>query len=313
LAAPPIQFDLTDLRLFVLTAEERNLTRAAARQNLSLAATSARIKALEAQSGLLLFTREARGVRLTPPGEAFLHHARGVLRQADQLRADLLEYGEGLGGHVRVFANTTAVTDFLPEILPGFLSANPRVSIDLQEKPNAEIPRGVLVGRSDIGIVAGPVDTLNLRSIHFSTDRLVLVTSRRHPFARRRRISFAETLDEDAVGMQQGSTLETFLSNMTSQLGRQLKMRIQLSSFDAMCRMIGAGVGVGVVPESAARRNQGNMNLALVELTDAWSVRERYILVRDNESLPAYAEALVDAIRSHYREARPPTGAKSHP
>ena len=313
MAAPPIQFDLTDLRLFVLTAEERNLTRAAARQNLSLAAASARIKALEAQSGLLLFAREARGVRLTPPGEAFLHHARGVLRQAEQLRADLLEYGEGLGGHVRVFANTTAVTDFLPEILPGFLSANPRVSIDLQEKPNAEIPRGVLVGRSDIGIVAGPVDTLNLRSIHFSTDRLVLVTSRRHPFARRKRIGFAETLDEDAVGMQQGSTLETFLSNMTSQLGRQLKLRIQLSSFDAMCRMIGAGVGVGVVPESAARRNQGSMNLALVELTDAWSVRERYILVRDNESLPAYAEALVDAIRAHYQKAGPATGAKSRP
>jgi DNA-binding transcriptional LysR family regulator len=313
LAAPLIQFDLTDLRLFVLTAEERNLTRAAARQNLSLAAASARIKSLEAQSGLLLFAREARGVRLTPPGEAFLHHARGVLRQAEQLRADLLEYGEGLGGHVRVFANTTAVTDFLPEILPGFLSANPRVSIDLQEKPNAEIPRGVLVGRSDIGIVAGPVDTLNLRSIHFSTDRLVLVTSRRHPFARRKRIGFAETLDEDAVGMQQGSTLETFLSNMTSQLGRQLKLRIQLSSFDAMCRMIGAGVGVGIVPESAARRNQASMNLALVELTDAWSVRERYILVRDYESLPAYAEALVEAIRSHYREAGHTTSAKSRP
>jgi DNA-binding transcriptional LysR family regulator len=308
LAGSPIQFDLTDLRLFVLTAEERNLTRAAGRQHLSLAAASARVKALEAQSGLPLFLREARGVRLTPAGEAFLHHARGVLRQAEQLRADLMEYGEGLGGHVRVFANTTAVTDFLPEILPGFLSANPRVSIDLQEKPNAEIPRGVLVGRSDIGIVAGPVDTLNLRSIHFSTDKLVLVTSRRHPFARRRRIAFAETLDEDAVGMQQGSTLETFLSNMSSQLGRQQKLRIQLTSFDAMCRMIGAGVGVGVVPESAARRNRESMNLALVDLTDAWSVRERYMLVRDNESLPAYAEALIEAIRSHYR---PPAGAKS--
>lgn len=310
MAPPALQFDLTDLRLFALTAEERNLTRAAARQNLSLAAASARIKALETQSGLPLFLREARGVRLTPAGEAFLHHTRGVLRQAEQLHADLREYGDGLGGHVRVFANTTAVTDFLPEILPGFLSANPRVSIDLQEKPNAEIPRGVLVGRSDIGIVAGPVDTLDLRKIHFSTDKLVLATSRRHPFARRRRIAFAETLDEDAVGMQQGSTLDTFLSNMSTQLGRQQKLRIQLTSFDAMCRMIGAGVGVGVVPESAARRNRESMNLALVELTDAWSVRERYLLVRDNESLPAYAEALIEAIRAHYRR---PAGAKSRP
>lgn len=308
MASSPIQFDLTDLRLFVLTADERNITRAAARQSLSLAAASARIKALEAQSGLPLFLREARGVRLTPAGEAFLHHARGVLRQTEQLRVDLQEYEQGLGGHVRVFANTTAVTDFLPEILPGFLSANPRVSIDLQEKPNAEIPRGVLVGRSDIGIVAGPVDTLNLRTIHFSTDKLVLVTSRQHPFARRRRIAFAETLDEDAVGMQQGSTLDTFLSNMSSQLGRRQKLRIQLTSFDAMCRMIGAGVGVGVLPESAARRNRESMNLALLELTDAWSVRERYLLVRDNESLPAYAEALIQAIRAHYKA---PAGAKS--
>ena len=295
-----MHFDLTDLRLFVLTAEEGNLTRAAGRQNLSLAAASARIKALEAQSGLHLFFREARGVRLTPPGEAFLHHARGVLRQTEQLRADLLEYGDGLGGHVRVFANTTAVTDFLPEILPGFLSANPRVNVDLQEKPNAEIPRGVLDGRADIGIVAGQVDALGLQAIHFSTDRLVLVTSRRHPLARRRRVSFSETLDEDAVGMQEGSTLQTFLSTVTSQLGKRLKLRIQLSSFDAMCRLIGAGVGVGIVPESAAQRNRESMHLALIELTDAWSVRERYILIRDNEALPAYAKALVDAICLHY-------------
>ncbi|MDB5869379.1 MAG: transcriptional regulator, LysR family [Polaromonas sp.] len=297
----PMHFDLTDLRLFVLTADEGNLTRASARQHLSLAAASARIKALEAQAGLPLLYREARGVRLTPPGEAFLHHARGVLRQTEQLQNDLQEYGAGLRGHVRVFANTTAVTDFLPEILPRFLSDNPRVNIDLQEKPNAEIARGVLDGRADIGIVAGQVDTLGLQAIHFSTDRLVLVTPRGHSFASRKTISFAETLNEDAVGMQQGSTLQTFLAQVTSKLGKPLKLRIQLSSFDAMCRMIGAGVGVGIVPESAAQRNQASMNLALVGLLEPWSVRERYILVREHETLPAHAQSLIDAICAHYR------------
>lgn len=301
-----MQFDLTDLRLFVLSAEECNLTRAARRQHLSLAAASARIKALEVQTGLPLFYREARGVRLTPPGEAFLHHARGVLRQTEQLRTDLQEYGGGLRGHVRVFANTTAVTDFLPEILPGFLSANPNVNVDLQEKPNPEIARGVLDGRADIGIVAGHVDTLSLQAIHFSTDRLVLVTSRQHRLATRRRIAFADTLDEDAVGMHQGSTLQTFLAQVTDKLGKPLKLRVQLSSFDAMCRMIGAGVGVGIVPESAARRNQHSMNLALIELVDAWSVRERYVLVREREALPAYAQSLVDAICAHYQAGQTP-------
>ena len=298
-----MNFDLTDLRLFVVTAEEGNLTRAASRQHLSLAAGSARIKALEAQAGLPLLYREARGMRLSPPGEAFLHHARGVLRQIEQLRVDLQEYGGGLRGHVRVFANTTAVTDFLPEILPGFLSSNPRVNIDLQEKPNPEIARGVLDGRADIGIVSAQVDTMGLRAIHFSTDRLMLVTSRSHRLAGCQHIAFADTLDEDAVAMQQGSTLQTFLGQVTENLGKRFKLRIQLSSFDAMCRMIGAGVGIGIVPESAARRNQESMNLALIELLEPWSVRQRYILVREHEALPAYAQSLVDAICAHYKTA----------
>ena len=296
-----MHFDLTDLRLFVLTADEGNLTRAAARQHLSLAAASARIKALEAQAGLPLLYREARGVRLSPPGEAFLHHARGVLRQTEQLRADLQEYGGGLRGHLRVFANTTAVTDFLPEILPAWLAANPRVNVDLQEKPNPEIARGVLDGRADVGIVAGQVDTLGLQAIHVSTDRLVLVTPRDHPFASQKTMAFADTLMEDAVGMHHGSTLQTFLAQVTERLGKPLKLRIQLSSFDAMCRMIGAGVGVGIVPESAARRNLDSMNLALIELTDSWSVRERYILVRDQAKLQPYAQALIDTLVAHYQ------------
>lgn len=295
-----MHFDLNDLRLFAFAANEGSLTRAAARQHLSLAAASARIKSLEEQSGLPLLYRQARGVKLTPAGEAFYHHACCVLQQVDQLRADLHEYSGGLRGHVRVFANTTAVTDFLPEVLPGFLNENPRVNVDLHEKPNADIARGVRDGVADIGIVAGHVDTLGLQAIHFSTDRLVLVTSRQHRFAKRKRIAFADILDEDAVGMSQGSTLQAFLGQITERLGKTLKLRIQLSSFDSMCRMIGAGVGVGIVPESAARRHQDSQRLALIELTDAWSVRERHILIRDQHQLPRYAQALIDRLRAHY-------------
>ncbi|RZL96019.1 MAG: LysR family transcriptional regulator [Variovorax sp.] len=298
-----MHFDSKTLRLFVTTAELGNLTRAAERQHLSLAAASARIKALETQCGLALLSREARGVRLLPPGEAFLHHARLLLQQSVQLRAELHEYGGGLRGHLRVFANTTAVTDFLPEILPGFLARHPRINVELQEKPNAVIARGVLDGRADIGIVAGRVDTLGLEAIHFSTDRLVLVTSRRHRFARRRRIAFVETLDEDAIGMQEGSTLQAFLGQITERLGKRQKLRIQLGSFDAMCRMIGSGVGIGVVPESAARRNLESMQLASVELTDDWCVRERYLLVRGRAALPTYAQALVKTLCDHYAAA----------
>ena len=102
--------------------------------------------------------------------------------------------------------------------------------------------------------------------------------------------------------MHCGSTLQSFLAQLTNSLGKPLKLRIQLSSFEAMCRMIGADVGVGIVPESAARRNQAGMGIALVELTDAWSVRERYILVRNRETLPRYAESLIETLCAYYRE-----------
>ena len=160
---------------------------------------------------------------MSPPGEAFLFHAIGILRQVGQLQADLLDYGGGLRGHLRVFANTTAVTDFLPEILPDFLSRHPKINIDLQEKPNPEIARGVLDGRADMGIVADKVDTLGLEAIHFSTDRLVLVTAKNHRFATRQTISFAETLDEDAVGLERGSRLQTLLAQVVESLGKPMK------------------------------------------------------------------------------------------
>ncbi|MBP7535872.1 MAG: LysR family transcriptional regulator [Ottowia sp.] len=305
-----MQFDLTDLRLFVRTAEEGALTRAAARQHLSLASASARIKALEEQAGLPLLYREARGVRLTPAGDAFLHHARGVLRQTEQLRAELQEYGGGLRGHLRVFANTTAVMDFLPELLPAFLREHPRVNIDLQEKPNADIARGVRDGRADLGIVAGDVDTAGLHATHFSTDRLVLVVARGHPLARRRRIALAETLEHDYIGMHTGSTLQAYLNRITEQMGRTLKLRIQLTSFDAMCRMVSGGVGIGVVPESAARRNLQAMKLAQIELTDEWKWRERRVLVREGDTLPGYAQDLIEMLCRHFDH---PPGLREKP
>ena len=309
-----MDFDLLDLRLFHAVAREGSITRAAEAQHLSLAAASARIKALEKQAGAPLLYREARGVRLTPPGEALLHHARAILRQTEQLRSELREYGRGLRGHVRIQANTTAVTDILPEVLPGFLQANPKVNVELQEKQNSAIALGVLAGDADLGIVSSRIDVPGLRAIHFSTDRLVLVVPRGHRLARRKGVAFADTLDEAHVGMHANSTLRDHLAKVTAEMGKPLHLRVELSSFDAICRMVGAGVGIGVVPEMSARRNLEAMQLVQVELTDDWRVRERYVLVREGEALAAYAQALVDALVKFYAPVAviPPAARQAH-
>jgi DNA-binding transcriptional LysR family regulator len=300
-----MHLDLTDLRLFIRAANEGSFTRAAQRQHLSLPAASIRIKSLEKQIGQALFYRQARGVRLTAAGEAFLHHAKGLLRQVTQLQDEMLEYGAGLRGHVRMFANTTAVSDFLPEILSPFLIANPRVNVELKEMSNTEVARGVLEGRADLGIVSGPMEIPGLEAIHFSTDRLVLVVPNEHRLSQSRQLSFADTLEHNHVGMHTGSTLHEFLNQVTHELGLSLKLRIQVNSFDTMCRLINAGVGIGIVPESVAKRCQHQLPIALVELTETWSVRKRHILFRDAAKLSSYAQTLVAAIVIHYPNASP--------
>lgn len=299
-----MNFDLLDLNLFHSIGQLSNITRAAQAQHLSLPAASARVRALEERAGVALLEREARGVRLTPAGEAFLHHARGILRQTEQLRLDMHEYTRGLRGHVRIHANTTAVTDILPVVLPAFLHTNPKINVELQERQNPEIAQAVLDARADIGIVSTRMDVPGLRTIHFSTDRLVLVVPKGHRLARRKSISLAATLDESHVGMHAGSTLREHLSQVTSIMGRTLRFRVELSSFDAVCRMVASGVGIGVVPEISARRNLGELPIVQVQLTDAWRVRERCVLIREGEVLPPYSQAVVDALRQ-FDDPRP--------
>lgn len=291
-----MHFDLADLRLFIHIAESPSLTQGARRAHLSPAAASARIKALEAQLDSRLLYRDSRGVELTPAGHKLLQHARLIMRQVDYLKGEFNQYGTDSAGHIRIFANTTAVTEFLPEVLAGFLAQRPGVTIDLQERLSRDIVRGVLDGSTDLGIIAGPVQAQGLEVLHFSTDRLVLAVPIGHPLAGEARVSFAQTLAYQHIGLHEGSTLLTFLRDQVEKLGGTLSLRIQLSSFEAVCRMIEVGVGIGVIPESAARRHSRTMKLALVELDEPWAVRERSILVRELDALPGSVRALINLL-----------------
>jgi DNA-binding transcriptional LysR family regulator len=289
-----IHFDLVDLRLFVYIAEENSLTRAAVRAHMSLPAASIRIKNLEDSIGTKLINRDNHGITLRPPGQAFLHHARQVLSQLENLRGDLQEYAQGVKGHVRIFANTTAITEFLPAALRSFLVTHPDVNVDLREQLSNDIVRAVSEGITDIGIVAGNVRTEGLHVVPYRRDRLVLAAAVSHPLAQEKEIRFADTLEYDYIGLHEGSAIHSFLNQAAGNLRKHLKIRIQVSSFEAVCRMIEANVGIGILPESAARRHAGNLALSLIRLSDDWAERNLIICVRELQSLPTFARELID-------------------
>ncbi|MCZ8433780.1 LysR substrate-binding domain-containing protein [Achromobacter ruhlandii] len=292
-----MHFDLADLRLFIHIAESPSLTQAAKRAHLSLAAVSVRIKALENQLNTRLLYRDSRGVEITPAGQRLLQHARVIMRQVDHLKHDFQEQADGDAGHIRIFANTTAVTEFMPDILARFLAGHPGVTVDLQERLTRDIVRGVLDGTTDLGIVAGPVDAPELQTIHFSTDRLVLVVPNGHPLQDQDKVKLADAVRYPFITMHEGSTLVAFLRDQLERIGQRLPQRIQLYSFDSICRMVQAGVGVGVIPDSAARRYGAEMKLRVLELDEPWVVRERKLLVRDVDALPGCARELIEQIR----------------
>jgi DNA-binding transcriptional LysR family regulator len=289
-------FDLTDLRLFIRIAELKSLTRAAERMHMSLAAASSRVKELEARFGVRLLYRENKGVRLSPAGETLLVHAQQFMQQVERLKGDMQQYNHGIKGHIRIFANTTAVTEFMPEVLAAFLASHPQINVALEERLNHDIVRGVQDGTADIGVVAGPVPAQGLEVLNFSTDRLLLATAPDHPLAEAGSVRFLDTLDYEHIGLHEGSTLQHFLNRIVAENGGQLTLRIQVGGFEAMCRMIEAGVGIGILPQSAALRHSRSMKLALVDLDEAWAVRERSVVVQQLDTLPPYARDLVDAI-----------------
>ena len=293
-----MRFDLTDLRLFCEVADAGSITAGAEKSALALAAASTRIRGMEDALGAPLLIRSRQGVTPTEAGRTLLRHARTLLAQSARLKEDLSAYAGGMSGEVRLLANTNALTEFLPEALSAFLADHPQVSVDLEERLSDEIVGLIAEGVGDVGIVAGTVDVGALATYPFRSDRFVVVTALGHPLARQSSVHFADALDYDFVGLDRAASLQRFLAGKAAREGRPLRLRVQLRSFDAVCRLVECGVGVGVVPQTTAARAAKTMALAVTDLADDWALRELTIVVRAAGELRPYAKALVESLRA---------------
>jgi DNA-binding transcriptional LysR family regulator len=293
-----MRFDLADLSLFRHVVEAGSITHGAGRAHLALAAASTRVRNMESALGAPLLVRARHGVTPTQAGRTLLQHARIMLEQAERLREDLGAYAGGMAGQVRVMSNTNAMTEFLPETLSSFLAAHPNVSVDLEEHLSDEIVGLIAEGVGDIGVVAGTVDPGRLTTYPFRTDRFQLVVAQDHPLASRDKIAFADALGHDFIGLDRASAIQRFLAGKASHAGRALRLRVQLRSFDAVCRLVERNVGVGVVPATTARQAVKTMAIKALDLSDPWALRELTICVRDFNALPHYAQQLVEHMRA---------------
>ena len=292
-----MRFDLVDLQVFVAVAEARSITHGAARANLALASVSERIRTLERALDVARLRRGRHGVTLAEAGESLRDHARIVLAAADNLRGDLAGYARGLKTSIRVLANTSSLSEHLPDLLARFLRDHPQVTIDTGEQESVGIAEAIAAGRAEIGIAVDAALPAGIERFAFRDDRLVLAVPAQDDLARRRAIDFSTVVARDFVGLAGASALQVHLATQVARLGARLRFRARLRDFDAVCRLVAAGVGIAVVPEAAARRCARMMPIRTVRIRDPWAMRRLVVCVRDLKALPKPARQLVAHLR----------------
>jgi DNA-binding transcriptional LysR family regulator len=285
--------DPVSLALFIRIAETRSITKAAQACHIALAAASRRVAQLEDQFNVQLLYRTARGVELTPPGTALLQHARILMSQMDEMRAEITDYSKGAKGTVRIQANASALAQYLPDDLATFAAAHPAIKVSLSEERSGAIVQAVATGSADVGIVMDGAEAPGLELLDYRADTLCAVVPKKHPL-KARSVAFAALLAYDFVGLESNTVISQIMLEQASRAGKPLKLRVQVKSFDVVARMVQAGLGIGILPEAAVHAFQGSLGLRRVKLTDPWATRRMFVCVRSRAALSAPARLLAD-------------------
>jgi len=292
-----MSIDPKSLRLFVAVADHGSISEGAKRCHIALAAASKRISDLEARARLPLLVRHARGVTLTSAGNGLLLHARAVLSALDRLGAELDDFQNGIAGVVSITANASTIAQFLPAQIGAFLRQHPVLKIDLQERASTEVVKAVGAGLADIGVIEGQTPAGELECLPYRSDELAVVVGRDHPLARRRRIGAEEVLRHEHIVVREGSALHRVLLTAAMESQTPLKVRMQVGSFDMVCRMVEQGVGIAVMPYAAILPQLQIQRLRCLRLDAPWARRQHLLCVRREQDLTAAARSLLEHLR----------------
>lgn len=293
--------DIDSLALFVRAAELRSLTKAAEASHIGLAAASRRMALLEHRFKTALFERSPGGVELTPAGASLLPHAKALLVEINQMQADMRDHAEGSKGALRILANTSVITEALPDDLASFGAANPDVRLIVQERWSEEIVRALLAAEGDIGIVVEGVATDGLDTFAYRSDRLAVVLRANHPLARAETraqpVPFQDVLADDLIALESASSMMRLLAQQAVIAEKTLQLRVQVRSFEAVCRMVQAGLGTGLLPFQAALALGTAMGLVVRPLAEDWAERRMLICVKQQRSVTSSLALLLEHLK----------------
>lgn len=289
--------DPVSLQVFISAVEQGTIAKAALRERIAPAAVSKRLSELERSLRCQLLTRSNKGIKPTTAGLALIQLGRRVLNDMESVYAQMRGYSSGTRGQIRIYANMAVIAEFLPRELEEFVARHPNVDISLEETTSPEIVRAVSENAADVGLFVLGIPTRGLTVFPYHEDDLVLVVSNRHALAKRKLVSVSDIFDFELVNLRTGSWLDFQLANAATAIGRTLKSRIRVTSFEALCLMVEAGLGVGIMPQKPFQLYQRSLKISGVKLKEPWAHRQLGVCVRSYGDLAVASKLLVDHLR----------------
>ncbi|WP_438484680.1 LysR family transcriptional regulator [Streptomyces sp. S186] len=286
--------DLLQLRYFQVVARYEHVSRAAEELRVAQPSLSRAIARLEAELGAPLFDRQGRRIRLNQYGATFLRHVERALSELDDGRRAVRDARSQVLGRVSVAAETLLT---LTGLLAGFRTAHPRAEVRLFQSTAEEMERQLRAREVDFCIASQALTGANLNVVELAREEVLLAVPLGHRLVGRESVTIAELADEPFVTTRTGAWPRALLDRLFAAEGLTPVLSCEGDEPGASGDLIGAGLGVGLVP--AMSRGAGRSPLGAWLRIDAPDCHRVLSLVwREDGYLSAAALAFREFVTS---------------
>lgn len=287
--------ELHQLRYFCAVADTGSFSRAAEQSHVSQPSLSQQIIKLEDELGARLFDRLGRSVRLTEPGKTFLPRARAVLHELEAARGDVADQKDSTSGTVTIGVIPTVAPYFLPHRLASFSKRFPQVHLTVVEEITPALLEQVRHSKADLAVLALPIRGNEFEALPLFTERLFAVLPPRHKLAKRSAISLKDLRSESFLLLRDGHCFRDTAVAACDRARLTPRVTFESGQFSSLLGMVGAGMGVSIVPEMAIDRKS---RCRFVLLSDESAVRTIGVVLLRGRSLTRAQQAFLAHLRA---------------
>jgi LysR family transcriptional regulator, low CO2-responsive transcriptional regulator len=300
--------DFDQLETFIEVARHLNFSRAAEKRFRTQPAISAQIRALEEELGVKLLDRSGGKVAVTAPGKVFLRYAEEAIQSRRSVVNSLAEMEHVPRGEIVLAANEGTCLHILPEVFAEFKKQYPSVSVMVNRSEHKQVLELILDNSIDFGIVSLPVPDRRLTTVPIHRDELVTIVAPKHPLARSKSVTLAQTGEYPLLLPKAGRTRDA-LDHLFGD--RQIKTTIsmELDSSELLKRFVAADVGVGFIARSNVQEDILAGVLAAIPISDAQIRRDLALVYRKDKALSRAAMAFIE-IAVKLKNPQPVTPAR---